>query len=119
MLDFLLLQQSSQQDDLSFRLQPTKLLWTADRPTIKYLPATSVIRGRAEYRLMEELANTLAAIDSGARSLSMRISDFTEAWDHSCILSDGGRPEAALLLQRSNVLVAESKRRKDSNIVTG
>lgn len=68
---------------------------------------------------MEELANTLEAIDSGARSLSMCISHFTEACDHSCILSDGGRPEAALLLQLSNVLMAESKGSKGSEIVTG
>jgi hypothetical protein len=67
---------------------------------------------------MEELANTLAAIVSGAWSLSMCISNFTEACDHSCILRDRGRPESALLLQLSNVLMAESKRCKDSNIVT-
>ena len=68
---------------------------------------------------MEELANTLAAIDSGARSLSMCISNFTEACDHSCILRDRGRPESALLLQLSNVLMAESEGSKGGGIISG
>lgn len=68
---------------------------------------------------MEELANTLAAIDSGVRSLGMFISHFTKACDHSRILCDTGGPEAALSLQFFNVPMIEAKRIKRRNIVSG
>ena len=65
------------------------------------------------------LANTLAAIDSGVLSLCILVYHIAKTCNHSCVLRDRRRPEAAFLLQLSDVLMGKSESRKSGDIIAG